>query len=173
MVEYGGESGYDIGMLSMEEDHTPKLLLHEKYDEKLPQISPDGKWLAYQSNESDSWEIYLRPFTDMTSGGWKQVSIEGGEGPGWSPDGDELYYRTPDAIMAVSVETEPTIKLGKPIPLFPNKYVGEFDIHPHTKRFLMLKPHEAADGESTEDISPKIIIITNWFEELKQKLPVK
>jgi hypothetical protein len=71
------------------------------------------------------------------------------------------------------VKTEPTLKLGDPIPLFPNKYVGEFDIHPQTKRFLMLKPYEAADGESAEETSPKIIVVTNWFEELKEKALVQ
>ena len=74
--------------------------------------------------------------------------------------------------MAVSVETEPTLKLGTPISLFADRYVGEFDIHPDGKRFLMLKPFEVADGESKEGITPKINIVLNWFEELKERVPV-
>ena len=92
--------------------------------------------------------------------------------PLWSPDGKELYYRNPGAIMAVTVETEPTLKLGTPIILFANRYVGEFDIHPDGKRFLMLKPFVVDDGESEEGIIPRINIVLNWFEELKQRVPV-
>jgi hypothetical protein len=75
--------------------------------------------------------------------------------------------------MAVSVETGPTLKLGTAISLFSDKYVSQFDIHPDGKRFLMLRPGEVADAESTANIAPKITIVANWFEELKQRVPVK
>ena len=70
------------------------------------------------------------------------------------------------------METEPTLKLGTPISLFANRYVGAFDIQPDGKRFLMLKPFELADGESKKEKSPRINVVLNWFEELKERVPV-
>jgi serine/threonine-protein kinase len=169
--EYGAESGYDIGTLSMEGDHTPKLLLKERYGEYRPHLSPDGRWIAYQSDESGRWEIYVRPFPDVDIGRL-QVSTSGGEFPIWSLDGKELFYCSPDSIMAVSVKTKPALKLGTPKSLFPNKYVGQFDVHPDGKRFLMLKPRAAADGKTAE-APRKIVIVLNWLEELKRRVPLK
>jgi serine/threonine protein kinase/Tol biopolymer transport system component len=169
--EYGGENRYDIGMLSMEGDHTPKWLLKEKYGEYRANLSTDGKWLAYQSDESGSWEIYIRPFPDVDSGGRWQVSTNGGEFPLWSPNGKELFYRGPDSIVAVSVETKPTLKLGTPKNLFLNKYVGQFDITPDGKRFVMLKPLAASNEKPAA--KGKIVVVLNWLEELKQRVPVE
>ena len=96
----------------------------------------------------------------------------------WSPDGRELFYRSGDAVMAVAVDTEPTFKPGKPVLLFRGIYVagrGEgvpWDIHPDGKRFLMMKPPAAEGDESAAEIPHKIIIVTNWFEELKERVPV-
>ena len=116
------------------------------------------------SDESGSLEIYVRPFPDVDSGGQWQISTNGGSDPIWSPDGKELYYQGSDAMMVVSVETKPTFKMETPRSLFQtrNKYRGNFDIHPDGKRFLML---------GTEKTAP-IIIVSNWFEELKQRVPV-
>jgi hypothetical protein len=74
--------------------------------------------------------------------------------------------------MAVEVETEPILKLGTPRSLFSNKYIGQFDIHPDGKRFLMTKEPETIDDESTAEIPRKINIVLNWFEELKERVPV-
>ena len=82
----------DIGMLSMEGDRKWKPLLQEKYHETQPQISPDGRWMAYVSDESGKSEVYVRPFPDVDKGKW-QVSTSGGDSPLWSPDGRELFYR--------------------------------------------------------------------------------
>jgi serine/threonine protein kinase len=172
LVEDGGERSNNVGMLNMESDRAPELLFQERYRETDPMISPDGKWLAYTSNESGQWEVFICPFPDVEGGGRWQVSTNGGDWPLWSPDGKELYYRHPDAIMAVSVETEPTLRLGRPISLFANRYVGGFDIHPDGERFLMLKPFARPDGESKEGITPKINIVLNWIEELKERVPV-
>ena len=171
-------TGMDIGMLSMEGDHEHKPLLTEEYVEMQPKISPDGRWMAYTAMESDNWGVYVRPFPDVNKGKW-QVSTGVGIGSLWSPDGKELYYRSPDGIMAVPVDTEPTIKLGKPKMLFPDTYISvlgggteahAWDIHPDGKRFLMMKL--AAVGPTGETPRPNINIVLNWFEELKERVPV-
>jgi Tol biopolymer transport system component len=180
--------GTDIGMLSMEGKREIKELLKEKYLELEPQISPDGRYMAYRSDESDRGEIYVRSFPDVDSGGQWQVSSGGGNSPLWSPDGRELFYRNGDATMAVEVETEPTFKYGNAKILFRGTYLSvailkialtPWDIHPKTKKFLMIKPPAAAASEATAGKpaeagpQPKIIIVLNWFEELKQKAPAK
>jgi serine/threonine protein kinase len=179
--------GLDIGTLSMEGDRQRKELLQGKNSEAEPQISPDGRWIAYSSNESGQTQIYVRPFPDVDSGGRWQVSTSGGHSPLWSPDGDELFYRNGDATIVVPVETDQTFSPGNPIILFQGKYFSQdlaplasitpWDIHPDGKRFLMIKPpvdvaDEGTSEESTSSEPNKIIVVTNWFEELKERVPV-
>jgi hypothetical protein len=143
-----------------------------------PKISPDGRWIAYTAMESDHWGVYVRPFPDVNKGKW-QVSPGTGIGPLWSPDGKELFYRSPDGIMAVPVDTEPKFALGKPKMLFPDTYISllgggneghAWDIHPDGKQFLMMKLAAVASTEETS--RPNINIVLNWFEELKQRVPM-
>jgi serine/threonine protein kinase/Tol biopolymer transport system component len=173
----------DIGMLSMEGKREMKELLQEKQEAFDPQISPDGRYMAYQSDESGKFQIYVRSFPDMTKGKW-QVSSGGGNSPLWSPDGRELFYRSGDATMAVEVEKEPTFKRGNPKTLFQGTYffanimqkiiVTPWDISPDGKKFLMIKPGAStAAAPTAAGPQPKIIVVTNWFEELKQRVPVK
>ncbi len=176
--------GADIGMLSMEGKREMKELLQKKHTEVEPQISPDGRYMAYQSDESGKGEIYVRSFPDVNKGKW-QVSSGGGNSPLWSPDGQELFYRSGDATMAVDVETEPTFKRGNPKVLFKGMYFSytlsnvtntAWDISP-SKKFLMIKPSgvpaATAEKPATAPPQPKINIVLNWFEELKQRVPVK
>jgi len=174
--------GLDIGMLSMEGDHARKPVLQGKHNEHYPMISPDGRWMAYQSNESGKYEVYVRPFPDVDKGGRWQVSTNGGDSPLWSPDGRELFYRNSDTFMAVGVETEPAFRPGNPKALFKGTYYSQgtpfdctsWDIHPDGKRFLMIKL-SAATGAAPAAAGPRprINIVVNWFEELKQRVPVK
>jgi serine/threonine protein kinase len=175
----------NIGMLSIAGDKQRKGLLEEEYVEAEPQISPDGRWIAYSSNESGKFEIYVRPFPDVEEGMW-QVSTSGGHSPLWSPDGKELFYRNGDATMVIPVDTDRTFSHGNPEILFHGTYITSdvpplismtsWDIHPDADRFLMIKPSAVTEGESSEaataDEPRKIIIVTNWFEELKQRVPV-
>jgi eukaryotic-like serine/threonine-protein kinase len=165
----------DIGLISMEGDHVRKPLLQEKYEEKDPQISHDGRWMAYASNESGKYEVYVRPFPDVNTSRCP-VSTSGGNTPLWSLNDRELFYCVGDAVMAVPVETEPTFKAGKPTVLFRRTHIRNtgldltnstyWDISPDGKRFLMLKDAVAGGPR-------KINIVMNWFEELKQWVPPK
>jgi Tol biopolymer transport system component len=171
----------DIGMMSMEGDHARKPLLQEKYCEDHPQISPDGRWLAYASNESGQSEVYVRPFPEINKGRWP-ISTSGGSGPLWSPDGKELFYRNGESVMAVPVETGPLFKAGKVKELFRGNYVSTnvgsiilpmWDISPDGKRFLMMKQPGSTGAAPTTAVLRKINIILNWSEELKQRVPSK
>jgi serine/threonine-protein kinase len=165
-------AGSHIGALSIAGDRKWKPLLQEQFYEAHPQVSPDGRWMAYV--ESYQGEVYVRPFPEVDKGKW-QVSTGGGSDPLWSHDGRELFYRTSDSVIAVDVQTEPTFKAGKPKPLFrgANFFGGghAWDLSPDGKRFLMLK--EEVSTASAAGGPRKINIVLNWFEELKQRVPVK
>jgi serine/threonine-protein kinase len=163
----------------MEGDREVKELLQEKHYESQPQISPDGRYVAYVSDESGKEEIYVRSFPDMNGGKW-QVSSSGGHTPLWSPDGQELFYRSGDATLAVEVETGPAFKRGNSEILFQGTYLSDtsllftmtpWDIHPDDEKFLMIKP-PAGSGQPGTPALTKTIIVLNWFEELKERVPV-
>ncbi len=167
-----GTANFDIGVLSMESGHEYKKLLKEKHSESQPRISPDGRWMAYTSDESGQAQIYVRPFPDVDKERW-QVSTNGGNSPLWSPDGRELFYFSDGAVSAVTVNTKPTFSAGTPRTLFRGKYIGplmnsgaSWDISPDGKRCLMLK-EDAGGGPR------KISVVLNWTEELKQRVPTK
>ena len=166
----------EVSALSMEEAGTYRPLLQEKFFEGQPQISLDGKWLAYVSNESGQYEVYVCPFPEVKK--WrKAVSIGGGNSPLWSRHSRELFYRNADSVMAVAAEDEPTFRLHKPVRLFQGAYVEwnaaaelhPWDIHPDGKRFLMMKEATPEAAQSPRRIN----IVLNWLEELKQRVPVK
>lgn len=139
--------------------------------------------MAYTSDESGKSEIYVRPFPEVEGGRW-QVSTGGGDSPLWSRDGRELFYHSGEAIMAVSVKTEPAFSMETPQVLFRANYMfssidqltinpglHSWDISPDGKRFLMIKPPGVAP--SADGGPRQINIVVNWFEELKQRVPVK
>ena len=112
-------------MLPLEGDRKPSVFLQTPFQETSPQISPDGRWVAYTSDESGRLEVYVRPFPGP--GGKWQVSTDGGSEVAWSPKGNELFYRTgarKEKMMVVDYQTQPTFSAGKPRLLFEGNYVG-------------------------------------------------
>ena len=102
----------DISALSMDGERVPELVLQEPFNQAYPEVSPDGRWIAYYSNESGQPEIYVRPFPNVNAGKW-QVSRDGGTRPVWAPDGRGLFYLGLDfAMKVVPVESEPTFSPG-------------------------------------------------------------
>ena len=173
--EDGPETRQDLHLLSMEGEPTSRPLLKTQFTEDRPALSPDGRWIAYRSNESGQSEIYVRPFPNVEEGKWL-ISREGGTSPVWGPDGRELFYRSlnEEAMMIVRIETEPAFTHGSPQVLFTGSYFRSrnrnYDISPDGQRFLMLKEVEQTE-ETSAPTQDALIIVLNWFEELKRLVP--
>jgi len=160
----------DIAVLQVS-DHKEQPVLHTQANETAAHFSPDGRWLAYASDESGRWEIYVQSYPGL-EGKW-QISTDGGTEPVWNPKGRELFYRSGDKMMAVEISTQPTFSPGKPKMLFSGEYVAapgndsspNYDVSPDGQRFLMLK--EAEEGASSA--TTQIIVVQNWVAELKRR----
>lgn len=136
-----------MGLLSMEDDHSVQILFEGTFVQSDGAISRDGRWLAYDANESGvegDFEIFVQAFPSL--GQKVQISIDGGRWPVWAPDGSALYFRNADKMMVASVETGlPTFEADAPTVLFegrcyePASDGRNFDIAPDGKRFLMIK----------------------------------
>jgi serine/threonine-protein kinase len=169
--EITADRGADLRVLSLEGERSTKALLATEYNEINGELSPDGRWLAYQSNESGEDDIYVRPFPNASKGRW-QISTGGGEKPLWGPDGRELFYMTPSGrLMVVPLQTDPSFATGSAEFLFVETYHVRdegrtYDISPDGQRFLMIK-------ESKDDSSAprSMTVVLNWFEELKARVP--
>jgi serine/threonine-protein kinase len=162
-------TGNDIWVVPLKGERKPKPFLQTPFSEGAPMFSPDGRWLAYSSDESGRSEIYVRPFPGP--GGKYQVSTEGGIAPVWARNGRELYYYNGDKTMAVDITTQPTFRAGTPEMLFerPGYNSGaraDYDIAPDGQRFLMLQATEQQQESLTQ-----INVVLNWFEELKRRVP--
>jgi len=158
-------TNYDLWMLPFTGDRKPRPFLQTTRNEWFADLSPDGHWLAYTSDESGQQEIYVRSFP--TGGGKWQISTDGGVRPLWTRNG-ELVYANGDKIMAASIATQPTLNVGTPRLLFDRHYEGvvNYDVTPDGQRFLMLKSVDQGQAAPTQ-----INVVLNWFEELKQKVP--
>ena len=145
-------------------------LLQTTFAETNGEISPDGHWLAYQSNASGRNEISVRPFPNVDAGHWT-ISTSGGTRPLWARSGTELFYLDGvGAMTRVAIQTAPTFSAGTPTTLFATRYLTAvpraYDVSPDGQRFLMIK---AASGYQ----APSMVVVLNWLEELKAKLPAK
>ncbi len=176
-IELNPSTGLDISMLRLGDPsagsgHVRKaqLFLRTPFNESVPRFSPDGRWVAYISNESSRNEIYVQPYPGP--GGKWQISTDGGTEPAWNPNGRELFYRSGDKMLAVDITTQPSFAAGKPRLLFQGPYLpspatsSNYDVSLDGQRFLMVKPNEQEQTAPTQ-----INVVLNWFEELKQKVP--
>jgi Tol biopolymer transport system component len=164
--------GADILARRIGADGTPEgevvPLLATAAGERTPAVSPDGRWMAYVSDESGRDEVYVRPFPDVQSARW-QVSVNGATEPLWSRSGDELFYRRSDGmLMAVSVRTDPAFVAGRREPLFEaTAYFNDYnhrgyDVFPGDSTFLML-PIDQTGGTHA-------VVVDNLFTELREKV---
>ena len=146
------------------------LLANPQYAERGAQVSPDMKWIAYQSDESGIFQVYVRPFPDVDAGRW-QISAEGGTNALWAPDGKALYFVDPSGhIAGVPVQSGTSFSFGRPQPVIdvsdrPGSVYRNYDVSPDGSRFVVIKePQRSRTGT-------QFIVTLDWFEELKRRVP--
>ena len=174
--ETSPDTGSDLHVLTLDDERRVEPLLVTEFDEGNAEISPDGRWLAYQSDASGQWEIYVQPFPDVDSGRWP-ISTTGGTRPLWGPDGRELFYLTEAGVLGVTVETGAGFQAGTPALVVEGPYYGTsggrpgrtYDIATDGQRFLMIR--ERATDDTFADLR-QLHVVLNWFEELKARVPV-
>jgi Tol biopolymer transport system component len=159
------KTGFDLWSLPLDGSRKPNPVLQTRSDESAAQFSPDGRWIAYQSNETGQFEIYVQPFPSLD--GKFQISANGGAQPLWQKDGKELFYiGLDDRLMAVPIQLTPdgkTMQFHAPTPLFLTRVGGalqsagtvqQYAVSPDGERFLM--------NNVVEGPAPPINIILNW-----------
>ena len=163
----GGQNVLMIPFDGVEEE--PETWLERTFNDNSPVFSPDGRHVAYVSDETGQLEIYIRPFPGP--GGQRTVSVGGGAEPAWAPNG-ELFYRRPSdyAMMVVDVSTDPTLAVGPARVLFAGGSRGgaggtraRYAVTANASRFLMpasVAPSAEAGAES--GASPKVVVVQNW-----------
>ena len=164
------ETQFDIWVVSMEDGRQAMEFLGESYNEKKPAFHPGGNWIAYSSDETGRYEVYVRRFP---SGRDKiRISTNGGDDPVWDPSGTALYYRISNKMMGVVIETEPIFSPGKLEELFEGRYERNewgtsYDVAntPEGLRFIMIKL-----GQEDSSVT-QLNVILNWCEELKRLVP--
>jgi Tol biopolymer transport system component len=169
-----------IKALSIVGDRQPRAVVQSRFSASYPDLSPDGRWLSYVSVESGRSEVYVQPFPGP--GPRHQISTDGGTAPAWSRDGRELFYTTAlsvggqadvNTMMAVPVTLAPVFTAGAPRVLFRGPFgatalVRGYDVAPDGRRFLMVQQKERAPT-----IASHMILVQNWFDELRRKVPVR
>jgi serine/threonine-protein kinase len=173
------KSAWDLMILPVEGDEQsgwkpgkPEVFLSTPFDEQSAQFSPDGRWIAYYSNENGQAEVYVRPYPASAGSRW-QVSNGGGLYPIWSQTRPELFYLTPDQhIMVASYKADAGFRSDKPQLWTPNRLLNRprlvsYDLHPDGKRVAM-----AAIPAETSAKQDKVVFIFNFFDELRRLAPV-
>ena len=166
------ENGWDLWYLERKEGGgwEPHAFLRTQFIERTPKLSPDGRFVAYSSNESGQFEVYVRPFPE--GGGRSTVSSNGGQQPRWSDDGKELFYVEGETMLAVSITTSPEFSVGPVTRLFEHpsltrSFYPQYDVSADGQRFLLAAPVEVEGAE------PSIRVVQNWFEEFRDRQPVE
>jgi Tol biopolymer transport system component len=162
-VEWNPETARDIWTMTLEGDQRAELVLATPFDEYRPALSPDGRWLAYVSDESGRYEVYVQSWPEGSSR--LLVSAHGATGPVWSADGSELFFRQGEAMMVAPVKSGTSLSVGTPELLFE----GPFKLGVHGSmsyavsadgRFLMIE-------RSRDETADRLHVVLDWFEEFK------
>ncbi|MEO8564165.1 MAG: protein kinase [bacterium] len=160
-------TGADIYYSALQGDTTPKPIANSRAIESMPRISPDGRWIAFVTDESGTNQIVMQPFPGP--GPRIQLSAAGGSEPVWSRDGSRVFYRGDGVIMAARVRTSPTLGVLGRDSLFADDFVhstnphANFDVSPDGSHLLMLKPIS----------EEQMIVVSNWSSGLKTRIAQK
>jgi len=175
-TETAAATGEDVMQLELNGNHAIVPLVQSRFAERNGIVSPDGRWLAYEADDSGLFEIHVRPYPDVNSGHW-QVSTGGGTRPLWSRAGQELLYVSPSgAIFRVGVErgaswttTPPAMVIREgyatALAAFPGR---QYDISADGQRFLLLKPATEPNAPP-----PQLVVVQHFDQELKRLVPTK
>ena len=164
----GWAPGMDIIGMRPGRDTEPTELIATVFDERAVMLSPDGRWLAYVSDETGRNEVYVRPFPGVDAGK-TTVSVNGGVMPLWSRSGEEIFYVSQGAMVEARISTEPSFGVRTREVLFPMTPFPQdsdytlYDIAPDGQRFVMLQREETPGRE--------LMLVLNWFEELEARVP--
>jgi serine/threonine-protein kinase len=167
----------DLMALSLDADRAIHPLVKSSFTEQNAEISPDGRWIAYESNDAGQFEVFVRPFPNVDAGRW-QISTSGGTEPLWSRTGQELFYQAPSgSLMAVHVDRGTSWNAGTPAKLFDDRYYHgggpgsgtgrTYDVSLDGRRFLMIKSVESRDA------TPSLVVVQNWDAEVRRLLSPK
>ena len=163
---YGGPVGQNVYVADLEHPDSVLQVTSGSATSRNPRFSPDGRWLAYQSNETGTMEVYVVSLPDLTRR--TPVSTDGGTEPAWRPGGGELYFRKGGSMMAVTIATTPELRIGSPRELFRGQFLEDlygdrsFDVMPDGEHFLMFESNPAG--------VPQLRVIRNWVRELDATL---
>jgi Tol biopolymer transport system component len=162
--------GSQLWTVALHGDSAPTRYLANGFNLAHPALSPDGRWMAYDSDESGRVEVFVQSFPDPGVKRWK-VSLASGSEPLWTRGGRELVYRKGDSVMAVAMDLANN-RSGQPVALFGGPYADSpgwtrprsYDVSRDGERFLLLK-------RPPERERPRVNVVMNWFDELRAKVP--
>ena len=162
----------DLWYVDFSQQAEPVAFLQTPFEELVPQISPNSRYLAYQSNEQGRWDVFVVGFPNGEEK--QQVSVNGGIAPRWSPQGDELFYLDGDTVTAVAVKMEDGLTLGDPQPLFAGRPKGlllnpserpdfpNYNVGNDGERFIAVQVVPSERGRKS-----RLVVVQNWFEEFR------
>jgi Tol biopolymer transport system component len=165
-IRQTSDTSSDVYVLDLHGEAKPRAVVSTPAYEGGAQFSPDGRWIAWASDESGQMQVYLRPYPGPDQK--KQLSTQGGTQPLWNKNGKELFYRDVNKMMVVDVMTSPTLRVSEPRQLFEQRYafltatIPNYDISADGQRFVMVKD---------ESGSGRLNVVLNWTEELKRRVP--
>jgi len=179
-TEYGKNNSNDLAMMTIDK-RVRTSLLARPVEERNATVSPDGRFMAYESSESGDFQVFVTQFPDINGGRW-QISTTGGIKPVWSSDSKELFYQRPGPgpgageLYAVAIETRPTFSRGTPVKLFDLRAIlnspiaYSWDVSRDGKRFIAIKNDEPTAALAASADRPSFVFIVNFAEELRLKL---